>query len=187
MTDRPAITLPEWRAVPEAVLLWLRGEGPDDNGHWFGEGPDADRPGAFWWRHTLTRMLQAAPEPPAGVVAVRPAEDIEWLARASVSVAEMVAQWYRGPLRGNQDIPADLITRRLERFVPVEPPASPDHSARIAELEAENARLRGALTALERGATLVADRGAVSGGQWVGLNITLLKARAALKAGGSNG
>lgn len=60
------VAVPEgWSLVPRVALLWLNGEGQDDNGHHFGEGPDAQKSGAFWWRITLARMLAAAPEPPA--------------------------------------------------------------------------------------------------------------------------
>lgn len=50
--------------VPKAALDWLFGEGPDDNGYWFGDGHEALNPvGAFWWRTVFNRMLAAAPLP----------------------------------------------------------------------------------------------------------------------------
>ena len=54
-------------------------------------------------------------------------------------------------------------------------------AARIAELEAEVARLRDALTALDKAASEVARRGAETGPQWAKLTIASLKARAVLQ------
>lgn len=50
--------------VPEMAIKWLLGEGPDENGDWFGDVTHAK--GAFWWRADFQRMLSAAPVPPAG-------------------------------------------------------------------------------------------------------------------------
>jgi len=57
----PAVAVPEgMQLVPIAALKWLNGEGPDDDGIWFG---DAERVpgirGAFWWRTVFNRMLVA--------------------------------------------------------------------------------------------------------------------------------
>jgi hypothetical protein len=46
--------------VPDAALKWLNGEGPDDEGHHFGDSPESRqsmRP--FWWRKVFTRMIEA--------------------------------------------------------------------------------------------------------------------------------
>lgn len=63
------MTAPGYRLVPEAVMLWLNGEGPDHEGYWFGDAPNPAR-GAFWWRIRLREMLAAAPQPdpPADIV-----------------------------------------------------------------------------------------------------------------------
>jgi hypothetical protein len=39
------------------AVKWLLGEGPDDEGHWFGDAP-APRVGAFWWRSTFLKLLE---------------------------------------------------------------------------------------------------------------------------------
>jgi len=55
-----------WVMVPKAALDWLLGEGPDAEGHWFGDGPDVqcrDKE-AFWWRTKFRSMLASAPPPP---------------------------------------------------------------------------------------------------------------------------
>lgn len=46
--------------VPERALKWLNGEGPDDNGYWFGDEPPTTGRGQFWWRIVFNRMLAAA-------------------------------------------------------------------------------------------------------------------------------
>src|SRR3990167_6609119 len=54
-----------WQAVPTAALKWLFGEGPDENGHWFGDveiRPSLDgepMEGKFWWRSRFRAMLAA--------------------------------------------------------------------------------------------------------------------------------
>ncbi|NNM75009.1 hypothetical protein [Enterovirga aerilata] len=48
---------PGYELVPVAALKWLHGLGPDDNGHHFGEGPEAENArGRFWWRSVFRRM-----------------------------------------------------------------------------------------------------------------------------------
>lgn len=56
-------TRSEYVLVPKAALDWLNGEGPDTEGHWFGDG-SFPRKGAFWWRGPFRAMLAAAPTPP---------------------------------------------------------------------------------------------------------------------------
>jgi len=48
--------------VPRSALLWLNGEGPDDEGNWFGDtiAPTARR---YWWRSVFRRLIAAAPSP----------------------------------------------------------------------------------------------------------------------------
>ncbi len=75
-----------------------------------------------------------APEDPRDAEIIKTGEDPEWIARASVSIAAMVAEWYAGPARGDQNISADLIARRLERFVPeIDPPEFAAHAAGLTE------------------------------------------------------
>lgn len=50
--------------VPASAVHWLLGQGPDDHGYDFGDGPDASWPGKFWWRRTFTRMIGGWPSPP---------------------------------------------------------------------------------------------------------------------------
>jgi len=54
--------------IPNAALLWLNGEGSDDKGHHFGDGPEAERiiagrRAAFWWREVFRRMIDTDPTP----------------------------------------------------------------------------------------------------------------------------
>ncbi|MBZ9759433.1 hypothetical protein LB553_00840 [Mesorhizobium sp. CA8] len=52
--------------VPKAALDWLNGEGPDDNGYWFGDNHEALNPkGRFWWREVFNRM-RSLPTAPGG-------------------------------------------------------------------------------------------------------------------------
>lgn len=54
-------SLPDgWVAVPETALKWLFGEGPDEDGNWFGDGATSDK-GRYWWRASFRAMLPAAP------------------------------------------------------------------------------------------------------------------------------
>lgn len=53
-----------WVLVPVAALKWLNGEGPDGNGHGFGDAPDDNGRGAAWWRTKFNAMLASAPKPP---------------------------------------------------------------------------------------------------------------------------
>lgn len=55
-------------------------------------------------------------------------------------------------------------------------------NAEVAALRARVAELEGALTSLEKQASITANRGAVTGPHWVQLNIACLSARAALRA-----
>ncbi|MFG1417226.1 hypothetical protein V5F38_05355 [Xanthobacter sp. V0B-10] len=82
----------------------------------------------------------AAPQPPASASAgkVEPVADPEWLARAAVSIADMVAEWNLGPSPADGP-PADLIARRLARFAP---PAHPDDFERGAADREMTLRLR---------------------------------------------
>lgn len=58
--------------VPHTAMMWLFGEGPDDNGYHFGDGPEADAeprgsryPRRFWWRGVFRRMVdKGAPRTP---------------------------------------------------------------------------------------------------------------------------
>lgn len=51
--------------VPNTVLSWLFGEGPDANGNYFGDEYAYDfESGRYWWRSELRAMLAAAPQPP---------------------------------------------------------------------------------------------------------------------------
>lgn len=43
--------------VPKNALDWLFGEGPDDDGIWFGDAERVAGAGAFWWRTVFRRML----------------------------------------------------------------------------------------------------------------------------------
>lgn len=46
--------------VPQAAIKWLHGEGPDDNGKWFGDAEPPIKPSMpiarYWWRTTFRRM-----------------------------------------------------------------------------------------------------------------------------------
>jgi hypothetical protein len=50
--------------VPKSALDWLFGEGPDDQGKWFGESAAQQvaqsAPRAFWWRSKFRSLLNAA-------------------------------------------------------------------------------------------------------------------------------
>lgn len=62
----PHMPVPDgWVLVPVDALKWLNGEGPDGNGHGFGDAPDDNGRGAFWWRKKFADMLAAAPKPAA--------------------------------------------------------------------------------------------------------------------------
>ena len=49
--------------VPKAALDWLNGEGPDDQGHWFGDSQPSPAKGIYWWRAVFFRMIRARSEP----------------------------------------------------------------------------------------------------------------------------
>jgi hypothetical protein len=51
-----------WRLVPEGALKWLNGEGPDEQGVWFGDDLD-DKAPRYWWRKRFNDMLAASPRP----------------------------------------------------------------------------------------------------------------------------
>ncbi|TIW21156.1 MAG: hypothetical protein E5V63_30000 [Mesorhizobium sp.] len=59
LTAATAVAVPGMVLVPKAAFDWLNGEGPDDNGHWFGDSGDVIK-GAFWWRSVFRRMCLAA-------------------------------------------------------------------------------------------------------------------------------
>ncbi|MBZ9888080.1 hypothetical protein LB559_09025 [Mesorhizobium sp. BR1-1-3] len=48
-----------WVMVPKTALDWLFGEGPDKEGHWFGDGNFSTK-GAYWWRIPFRAMLAAS-------------------------------------------------------------------------------------------------------------------------------
>jgi hypothetical protein len=65
--QNPASPDGEWVMVPKRALDWLLGEGPDEQGHWFGDGDDpAGRRGRYWWRTQFCNMLASAPRPDVG-------------------------------------------------------------------------------------------------------------------------
>lgn len=45
--------------VPNAALKWLNGEGPDENGEWFGDTQESRPVLPYWWRKVFTRMIEA--------------------------------------------------------------------------------------------------------------------------------
>ena len=45
--------------VPKAALDWLNGEGPDDDGVWFGDAERVAGSGSYWWRTVFNRMRGA--------------------------------------------------------------------------------------------------------------------------------
>lgn len=52
--------------VPKAAIAWLLGEGPDDNGLWFGDFHPDQPKGHFWWRTVFRRMMAATPSQESG-------------------------------------------------------------------------------------------------------------------------
>lgn len=54
--------------VPIAALKWLHGEGPDDDGIWFGDAERVTGSGSYWWRTVFRRMCAASPPPPSDPV-----------------------------------------------------------------------------------------------------------------------
>jgi len=44
--------------VPKSALDWLFGEGPDAEGHWFGDGSQLQK-GAYWWRSPFRAVLSS--------------------------------------------------------------------------------------------------------------------------------
>jgi len=43
--------------VPKSALDWLFGEGPDEDGIWFGDAERVAGSGAFWWRTVFRRLI----------------------------------------------------------------------------------------------------------------------------------
>lgn len=44
--------------VPQSALDWLFGEGPDPDGHWFGDNTPVGAKGAFWWRSVFRKLIR---------------------------------------------------------------------------------------------------------------------------------
>lgn len=55
----PRDGVPGMVLVPKTALDWLFGEGPDEEGHRFGDGNFPTK-GAYWWRNPFRAMLSTA-------------------------------------------------------------------------------------------------------------------------------
>lgn len=65
LSAAPQATVPDgWVLVPKHAIAWLLGDGPDHNGHWFGDHiTERTTPARYWWRTHFRNMLSAAPHP----------------------------------------------------------------------------------------------------------------------------
>lgn len=58
-TAPPGDGVPGMVLVPKTALDWLFGEGPDADGHWFGDGNFSTN-GTYWWRAPFRAMIDAS-------------------------------------------------------------------------------------------------------------------------------
>ena len=105
-------------AVITAYLAALPADKPDAVA-WRGRHKTHAGTSRFWTLHE-TRPADHDDydtEPLYAALPMQTGEDTEWMAHATVSISDMVQEW-----TGNKPVPAHLIRRRLERFVPADKP-----------------------------------------------------------------